>query len=264
MIPADAMLYLRATAVLVAIWSVQTQLGWLANLAAFRPGGFLRGAGRREAAWRPLARVATWHGMVAVTVIRLAGAALLLFGATPALLAVGFALTLASALAVSLALDMGSGADKIGQIVAAAGIFAAVGLARGDVALAYAGTLLAGGQLVVCYAVSGIVKLRRRDWRSGRVLHDVMSSATYGHRHAARVTRSPPRALLLAWGVMLAEALFPLALLAPAPILWAALAMFLLFHWATAYAMGLNTFAWAFPAAFPAVLLLGAAVRSVL
>lgn len=260
-IPADAMLYLRATALLLAVWSVQTQLHWSANLAAFRPGGMLHDAGRRQAVWRPFAHVATWHGMVAVSAVRLSGAALLALGATPALLAAGFALTLAGSLAVSLSLDMGNGADKFGQIVAAAGVLAALGLAWNDAALAFAGTLLAGGQLVVCYAVSGIAKLLRRDWRSGRVLRDVMASATFGHPHAAWMTRTPARALLLAWAVMLAETLFALALLAPAPVLWAALGVFLLFHWATAYAMGLNGFAWAFPAAFPAVLLLGAAVR---
>ena len=89
-----------------------------------------------------------------------------------------------------------------------------------------------------------------------------MRGEAHGHPLAARVTDDARRSLVLSWGVMLAEALFPLALLGPAPVLWGALGLFLLFHWATAWAMGLNTYPWAFSAAFPAALLLGDVVRA--
>lgn len=68
-------------------------------------------------------------------------------------------------------------------------------------------------------------------------------------------------ALLLTWGVILLAALFPLAFFAPPMILLGALAAMLIFHVATAVFMRLNAFPWAFAAAYPAVVLLSAALR---
>jgi hypothetical protein len=262
--PPDPLAYLRVTAVLVAIWSIIAQLEWAAMIDVFRPGGLLHGAGPRARALRWLRRLMSVEGVVLLTVVRIAGALVLLIAAKPLPLAFGFALTLGSAPVMALGLDLRDGSDKMGLIVTLSGLLGALGLWRGDSVLGFAGVLLAGGQLTLCYAISGAAKLLRADWRDGSVLRRVMQSASYGHPHAAFATRSGLLCVAFCWALMLAETLFPLALLAPAPILWGALAFFLIFHVASAYFMGLNTFAWAFPAAFPAVLLLGQSVHALL
>ena len=66
------------------------------------------------------------------------------------------------------------------------------------------------------------------------------------------------------WVVILAELAFPLALLAPAKVLFGVLALFALFHVGIAVAMGLDTYVWAFLAAYPSVLVIGAALRAAL
>ena len=256
-IPPDAATFLRATAVLV------TQLEWAADRTRFGPGDLLHQAGPTHRLRRPWQALMTPGGVLCITVARLAAAACLLAAASPALAAVGFALT--AVLAPTMALGTGhyDGADKMGLIVSVSGLLAALGLCFDDPWLGFAGVLLAGGQLTISYFVSGASKLAVPEWRHGRVMLEVMGSVTYGHPRAAALVRSRPAQLGLCWGLMLAEAAFPLALPAPPPLLWAALGIFLVFHILTGVVMGLNTFPWAFAAAYPAVLLLGAALRSV-
>jgi uncharacterized protein YhhL (DUF1145 family) len=63
-----------------------------------------------------------------------------------------------------------------------------------------------------------------------------------------------PRLLrAMAWGVILLELAFPLALL-DARLLWAALSLAALFHLANALLFGLNRFLWTWLAAYPALL----------
>lgn len=156
------------------------------------------------------------------------------------------------------------GSDKIGIIVMVGALLTAVGLATGDVWIALAGILLAGGQLTLSYFVAGVSKLCVSGWRNGQWLRAVMATGMWGDSRIAALLRVPGFALAASWAVMLLEALFPLALLAPEPVLLAAMAAMLAFHIATALFMGLNKFPWAFAAAYPAVFVLARLVRSAL
>lgn len=154
------------------------------------------------------------------------------------------------------------GSDKMGIIVMAGTLLTAVGLAAQDAGVALAGILLAGGQLTLSYCIAGISKLFVPGWRSGAWLRSVMATNMWGDSRMAALLRVPGFATLASWTVILLEALFPLALLAPETVLLAAMVAMLVFHFATAFFMGLNKFPWAFAAAYPAVFLLGRLARS--
>lgn len=157
------------------------------------------------------------------------------------------------------------GSEKMGMIATAGTLGIALGVARGDPALALAGALLAGGQATLCYAIAGWSKIPVRSWRDGSELTGVMASRAFGHSGLSRLLARHPRfAQLASWAVIVAEAAFPLALVAPQSWLIAALAILFAFHLGTAVFMGLNKFPWAFAATYPAVLLLGTAVRGLL
>ncbi|MEM9031988.1 MAG: HTTM domain-containing protein, partial [Pseudomonadota bacterium] len=122
-----------------------------------------------------------------------------------------------------------------------------------EMALAYLGV-----QLTLSYAVSGWVKLRNRDWRSGQALGDVFAVSAYPVSEALRRLSHAP--LLMAgasWAVIVFELGFPLAL-AHAGALVLALGLAGLFHLANACLFGLNRFFWAWISAFPALIWLQA------
>ncbi len=154
-----------------------------------------------------------------------------------------------------------TGADKMGLIVLAGALIGTVAIAIGDPALLLAGCLVSGGQLLICYMIAGLSKLRQPAWRSGAELAGVMAHTIWGAPWAAQLARRRGVALTASWTLMLGEALFPLALLARESWLILALAAMLAFHVATAVVMRLTLFPWAFGAAYPSVLLLGYVVR---
>ena len=190
----------------------------------------------------------------------------LLFTVSPPLVSVFLLAALASHGGfILLSGDYGySGADKMGLIALAGTLIGVFALWTGDAALLLAGCMVSGGQLLICYSVAGVSKLLQRDWRNGAELGGVMAHPIWGAPWAAALVRPRGVALAASWTLMLGEALFPLALLAPEPWLIAALAAMFGFHIATAVVMRLTLFPWAFAAAFPSVLLLGHVVRSVL
>jgi hypothetical protein len=109
-------------------------------------------------------------------------------------------------------------------------------------------------QLVLSYLVSGLVKLRNPDWRSGQALSEVFAYSAYPAAETLRALARRKRLLWAgSWAVMLFEAAFPLALAAQ-PLLIAALILGAGFHLANAVLFGLNRFVWAWLAAYPSVL----------
>jgi uncharacterized membrane protein (DUF485 family) len=109
-------------------------------------------------------------------------------------------------------------------------------------------------QLVLSYLVSGLVKLRNPDWRSGQALSEVFAYSAYPATENLRALARRKRLLWAgSWAVMLFEAAFPLALAAQ-PLLIAALILGAGFHLANAVLFGLNRFVWAWLAAYPSVL----------
>lgn len=157
------------------------------------------------------------------------------------------------------------GADQMGQTVAIGAALMALGLVVGDPALAFAGVLLIAGQLCIAYFIGGVAKLVSPEWRSGRALIGIMGTHGFGHQFAARVASSRTGfSRAFCWALMIVETAFPLAILFDANAFHAALLVFALFHLATAIFMGLNTYVWAFLAAYPSALLLNSVVASVL
>lgn len=118
-----------------------------------------------------------------------------------------------------------------------------------ELALAYLAV-----QLVLSYVVSGWVKLRNPEWRSGQALAEVFAFSIYPISTATRAWASHTTALRRAsWAVIGFEVAFPLALVS-APILWIALAGAATFHLLNAWMFGLNRFVWAWLPAFPALI----------
>ncbi|KIC17723.1 HTTM domain-containing protein [Leisingera sp. ANG-Vp] len=117
----------------------------------------------------------------------------------------------------------------------------------------YAFAYLAG-QLVICYFISGQVKIVNPEWRSGRALQDVFRFSAYPVSEGLRAYADRPRLLwVMGWSVMLFELLFPLALFSREALI---LALFTaaLFHLANACLFGLNRFFWVWLAAYPSLL----------
>lgn len=139
------------------------------------------------------------------------------------------------------------GADKM-VLLALTCLVAAHYLPNGDIALAYLAV-----QLVLSYVVSGWVKLKNPDWRSGRALAEVFALSAYPQSEHLRALGTN-LALMRAgsWAVIGFELAFPLALLT-APALYAALALAAVFHAVNAVLFGLNRFLWAWVAVFPAL-----------
>jgi hypothetical protein len=109
-------------------------------------------------------------------------------------------------------------------------------------------------QPLLTYTASGWGKLRERDWRSGMVLRDVMSSVLFGTpRLAARLERRPQEAAWLSRLVIATMVSFPLVFVLPRPLALGLLAATGVFHIGTAVVMGLTRFPWAFMATYPAV-----------
>jgi hypothetical protein len=103
------------------------------------------------------------------------------------------------------------------------------------------------------YFISGVVKIKSANWRSGSALKSFLSSTVYGPQPS--LSAITDRALLckiLSWSVIALECSFPLALSSPEVcLIYIAAAM--LFHFVNIYIFGLNRFLFAWAAAYPAL-----------
>lgn len=206
--------------------------GWLARVLE-------RAFDNRGLRWLLVARIAAALALIAVPLGYAAGAL------------AGFLLVTTCALAVRCSWGH-DGADQM--MVVTFGPVTLAGLSGSDGAAELALWFIAG-QLVMAYFVAGVAKLSARGWRDGSALPAVFTTRIYGHAAAAGFLRRHPRlALAGAWGVIAFECLYPVVFFAPAPVVWSLLAASLAFHLAAAVLMGLNTFLWAFVAAYPALL----------
>jgi len=109
-------------------------------------------------------------------------------------------------------------------------------------------------QLILSYVISGWVKLRNPDWRSGQALMDVFRFSAYPVSEALRLQANHPNRIFIAsWAVMLFEIAFPMILLSPL-LLAAGLVAAAGFHLANACLFGLNRFFWIWLAAYPSLI----------
>jgi hypothetical protein len=265
---ANAAAALWAMRLLIAAWMILTAAQWLASADIFAPDGLMPWPALAAQLRRP--RLGKIRRRMSVPLLRtilaielIAAIALAVSGALDATIACLSVLIVCHAGLIVLSGEFwADGAAKMGMIAMAGALIVAIGVRGHDPAIALAGIIVTGGQLTLSYAVAGWSKLAIRAWRDGTELRRSMATEAWGHPVAARLTDRRAIALAGSWGVMLLEALFPLALLLPMPWLAAALGLMLLFHAATAVFMGLNLFPWAFMAAYPAVFVLGRVVHA--
>jgi hypothetical protein len=147
----------------------------------------------------------------------------------------------------------GDGAEQMGML-----IFASIGIAvlpwpsEGRM---LAATTFIAAQLSLSYVAAGIAKLVSPVWRSGEALPAILSTSNHGHPLAARfANKYPLLSLFGCWSVILFECTFPILLFGPDWLIVAALGIGLMFHLGCAVLMGLNSFVWSFPAAYPCVI----------
>jgi hypothetical protein len=155
----------------------------------------------------------------------------------------------------------GDGSDQMGLLVSIGTLILTLGLILDEPTVRFA--LLNGGQLTLSYFVSGFSKLLSPTWRKGAALVGVMSTHSYGHPIAAKISAGSVHfSAIFCWMVILGEALFPVSLFFSKGLLAVVLSLFLVFHLSNAFFMGLNGFVWSFTAAFPSVFYLSDSLRA--
>lgn len=154
----------------------------------------------------------------------------------------------------------GDGSDQMTNVILAGLAFD--GLADPSSSFHDAGLWFIAIQCVLSYFVSGVAKAISPMWRSGKAPAEILRSATYGSAVAARIFKAIPHgSWLVAWSTIVVECCFPLALIAPLPVVVLLLVAGALFHVGNAAFMGLNTFLTAFLAAYPFVVLFNPQLR---
>ncbi|MFK5915092.1 MAG: HTTM domain-containing protein [Woeseiaceae bacterium] len=109
-------------------------------------------------------------------------------------------------------------------------------------------------QLVLSYFISGWVKIRNPEWRSGQALIDVFQFSAYPVSEEHRKWAARPQVLfIMSWAVMIFELLFPFALITSTSLILA-LVIAACFHLANAFLFGLNRFFWIWITAYPSIL----------
>ncbi|MCC6438858.1 MAG: HTTM domain-containing protein [Acidimicrobiales bacterium] len=107
-------------------------------------------------------------------------------------------------------------------------------------------------QLVLSYVVAGVAKIISPEWRSGRAVLGISETRSYGSERTVRVLRRHrPLAVAMAWATMGFEVAAPLLLLGGPKAALVFLALGACFHLSVAVTMGLNSFVFAFMAAYP-------------
>ena len=109
-------------------------------------------------------------------------------------------------------------------------------------------------QLTLSYFISGWVKIRNPDWRTGRALQDVFAFSAYPVAENLR-SMAERKGLLLtgSWLVMICELLFPLSLVSQLTLI-PFLVLAACFHLSNALFFGLNRFVPVWIAAYPSIL----------
>lgn len=235
----------------LAVWCTLASLELLAVRRAFGPGGPLGSdiTGLTRGRLTPAMLGPRALGLVAA--LRLAAGIALPFAGpatAPVLLVI-----LGCTVLLAVACGGGDGADKIALVATLAALLISLGLWFDDRLLCLAGLAWAAGQVTIAYVTSGVAKLARGFWRDGSAIAAALTSYRSGNSVAAVIVQYRTFALALGWGVMVVEAAFPIALIAPWPVCYAILAILAAFHAATAIVMGLNTYPYAFIATYPCI-----------
>jgi hypothetical protein len=147
----------------------------------------------------------------------------------------------------------GDGAEQMTTIVFAAVCFSALPYPSTDRMVA--ATTFIAAQVSLSYVTAGVAKLISPTWRSGSALPAILSTYSHGHPWAAQFVHQHIWVTQLAsWIIIIFECLFPLLLFGSSHLAVIALVCGFSFHAGCAVFMGLNSFLWSFPAAYPCVL----------
>jgi hypothetical protein len=145
-----------------------------------------------------------------------------------------------------------NGADQLLLIILIALCISRIGPAGGPIR--FLSILFVGCQSTLSYFTSGFFKLLQPNWRNGTSLRDILSTGTFGHPLLKRLMDSIPLAYKTGSAVVIyGEMLLGLCFFLPPGFAVFLLMGGVLFHFAVAVTMGLNTFFWAFLATYPAV-----------
>jgi hypothetical protein len=258
---------LTVTLWLLAAWCALSTAEWVVNFGVFKSGGLLSWhvlALRRgrlfRSSWSPYLFSSASVGLTLF--LRIVAAAALCLSQSSITILSALILIVASCLFLTVRTGYGGdGSDQMGCIGAISASLMTAGVIAKQPWISFSGTVLLGGQLTLAYFISGISKLLSATWRRGHSLNGIMTTYTYGHPLAAKLSAYRACSLLVCWIVISSETLFPFAVIAPHRWFVAILAGFFLFHLGNAFFMGLNSFVWSFTAAYPSAFLLNDFVR---
>ena len=107
-------------------------------------------------------------------------------------------------------------------------------------------------QLCLSYVFAGIAKIRHAGWLKGRALSQMLADPQYGAPACVLRAAHHPASRFVAWGVLVFEICFPLALSSNSMAV-GILTVGALFHLANAWVLGINLFFWIWVAAYPAL-----------
>ncbi len=184
--------------------------------------------------------------------VRLAAAASLLWGSSPASALLLFASTLLILIRWRGAFNGGS---DFMSIVVLTGLLAAHLASQWvEPGMAWkAGLWYIAIHAITSYFISGAIKWVTREWRDGSALVYFLDGGLHGPLPAASRYRKRPIAIACSWAFIVWECLFPFALAGPrVAAVFCAVAAF--FHFLVFRYFGLNRFFWAWLASFPAII----------
>jgi hypothetical protein len=201
-------------------------------------------------------RVMPWSRYRWVLLAKLAFGVLAPFTAAGPRLGCALVATVLAASVMVTLLRSGYGLDGADQMSFIALVSGAAGMILGpDTAAANVVLAFLAAQLALSYLVAGIAKLVSAEWRNGIGLQGVFSTASYGNRRLADFAGSHPHWVrLVALATIAFECLFVFVFLAPTQVVLFVVIVGLSFHVMIAVTMRLNTFLFAFAAAYPALI----------
>lgn len=192
----------------------------------------------------------SYPGFVVLLVLRLCFSIWIAISIHPVALLGAFLTTLL--IAVRWRGSFNGGSDFMNLIVLSALCIAAFFRSNASVAIACLWYIAV--QTCTSYFIAGIIKLKKKNWRSGKALSGFLSTTVYSpDPMSSAIAGNPLVCALFSWAVMIFECAFPLALLSPS-LCSIAISLALLFHLGNFYFFGLNRFVLSWAAAYPALL----------
>jgi len=234
-------LFLRAPVSARGIWAPQLVLGDLAHAAGFTQ--------------RLFAALYTERLWLAHLILRLIAAlALIVFGTSLPLMSFLFVSTVIVLIRWRGAFNGGS--DFMTLVVLSGLMIASLGQAFGEAELGWrAGLYYIAIHSASSYFISGAIKLRNADWRSGKALPLFLDESIYGPLGPKSVFWNRSIAIACSWAFILWECLIPIAFLDPVlSLIYCVIAGF--FHLLVFWYFGLNRFVFAWISTFPALIYL--------